>query len=62
MPLDQRRQRMSELRRTIEELQRQAYALGDTPYNVDPAVVLGVRVVKREPVNKIERRVAAVTA
>jgi hypothetical protein len=59
MPLDQRRKRMAELRRMIDELQRQAFAMGDAPYNLDPAIILGVRVVKREPVNKIERRVAA---
>jgi hypothetical protein len=62
LPLDQRRKRIAELRRTIDELQRQAFALGDNPYSLDPAIILGVRVVRRETVKKVERRMSAVRA
>lgn len=59
MPLDQRRKRIVELRRMIDDLQRVAFALGANDYSLPPEVVLGVRVVRREVAKKVERRVAA---
>jgi hypothetical protein len=63
LPLPQRKQRMAELRRMIDDLQHQAYALGADAYALPPQVILGVKVVKvgrREAVKKSERRVSAV--
>jgi hypothetical protein len=62
MPLPQRKQRIAELKAQIDELQRTAYALGHVEYNTRPEVILGVRVVRREQVKKVERRVAATEA
>jgi hypothetical protein len=62
MPLPQRKQRIAELKQQIDELQRTAYALGHVPYDLDPAIILGVRVVRREQVKKVERRVVATEA
>ncbi len=44
MPLPQRKRRIAELRREIDELQRQALALGEDASGLPPEVVLGVRV------------------
>ncbi len=44
MPLPQRKRRIAELRREIDELQRQAAALGEHAFALPPEVVLGVRV------------------
>jgi hypothetical protein len=44
MPLPERKRRMTELRREIDELQRQALALGEDASILTPEVVLGVRV------------------
>ncbi len=57
LPLERRRKRMIELRRMIDELQRQALALGADAYALPPPVILGVRVVRA--VKKVERRVSA---
>lgn len=62
MPLDQRKKRMAELRRLIDDLQRQALALGADAYALPPQVILGVKVPKREAAKKVERRVAATGA
>jgi hypothetical protein len=59
LPLPQRKQRIAELRRTIDDLQRAALSLGGDSYSLPEQVILGVRVVRREQVKKIERRVAA---
>jgi hypothetical protein len=58
-PPTQRKARMAELKEQIDELRRVAFSLGDQPYDLSPEVVLGVRVVRREQVKKIERKVAA---
>jgi hypothetical protein len=60
LPLPRRKQRMAELRRMIDDLQHQAYALGADAYALPPHVILGVKVVRHEVVEKIERRVSAV--
>ena len=44
MQYEQRRKRMAQLRRVIDELQRQALALGEDASDLPPEVVLGVRV------------------
>ena len=46
-------QRIAELEAEIDTLQRQALALGS---GLPPAVVLGVRVARREPMKRMEGR------
>jgi DNA repair exonuclease SbcCD ATPase subunit len=50
MPLPQRKRRIAELQAEIDTLQRQSLSLGAHPSGLPPAVVLGVRVVKKERV------------
>ena len=47
MPLPQRKRRIAELRREIDEHKRQALALGEDASSLPPEVVLGVRVAAR---------------
>lgn len=51
-PLTERKKRIAELKAEIDTLQRQALALGDSN-GLPPEVVLGVRVVKREPARRV---------
>jgi predicted nucleic acid-binding Zn-ribbon protein len=51
MPLAERKKRIAELKAQVDTLQRAALALGDSN-GLPPEVVLGVRVVKREPAKR----------
>jgi septal ring factor EnvC (AmiA/AmiB activator) len=50
MPLPERKQRIAQLQAEIDTLQRQSLSLGAHPSGLPPAVVLGVRMVKKERV------------
>jgi len=52
VPLAERKKRIGELKSEIDTLQRQALALGDSN-GLPPEVMLGVRVVKREPARRV---------
>jgi hypothetical protein len=56
LPPAERKKRMVDLRRQIDELQRQGLALGADASDLPPEVILGVRVVRREQVKRVERR------
>jgi hypothetical protein len=53
MPLPQRKQRIAQLLAGIDILQRQALALGADTAGLPPAVVLGVRVTRREETKRV---------
>jgi septal ring factor EnvC (AmiA/AmiB activator) len=53
MPLPQRKKRIAELQAEIDTLQRQALALGAGTSELPPAVVLGVRVARREETKRV---------
>ena len=56
MPLGERQKRIGELKGEIDTLQRQAFALGADTSDLPPDVMLGVRVIRREDVKRVERR------
>ena len=54
LPLEARRERIAELKREIDGLQRLAFALGADASDLPARVVLGVRVTRPKPVEHRE--------